>query len=436
MIARATSLYFAALTPSDCVRLLARVPGVLLRGARAAGPARARFERQWCGRTGAAAAVATPSARSGLYALLAALDIGAGDEVLITGFTCDAVPEPVVFRGARPVYVDIDARTYAMSAAAAAAAITPRTKLMIIQHTFGLPARTAELVGLARRHGLAVIEDCALALGSRVDGRWLGTAADASVWSFELSKTLTAGWGGLIQINGDAALADRVRAIRDQAGGLKRGAAARRLLQAGLSGLLYRPTVIRAGGYAVALLFRLGVFQPSATRGRGVGVPGDYLAAPDDRQWSVLERQLTRLDDVLDASLRAVARYNVVLAKHGCGGAWIGALCQHGVRLGRFPLQVRNRDRFTAAFAAAGIEVGRWFSRPVSCSASAAPEDYGYHAGDCPVAERASAHIVNLPLHARMSPADVETAAACLDRYLAEHADEREFVAAVPGAAA
>ena len=372
--------------------------------------------------------MATPTARSGLYALLAAMDVGPGDEVLVTGFTCEAVAEPILLRGALPVYVDIDARSYAMDPDAVAAAITPRTRSVIIQHTFGLPAPMEAIVALARQHGLTVIEDCALALGSRIDGHWLGGSGDAAIWSFELSKTITVGWGGIVQINRDRELASRVRRLRDDAGILGRRTASRRLLQAGLSGLLYRPEVVAFTGYAITCLFRLGVFSRSATSMHGATPPPDYLAGPDDRQWRVLASQLARVETILEASRRTAERYQSVLDHHGCGSV-IPQNLSSGVCLIRFPLQVRNRERFTKFFERVGLEVGNWFSQPVSCS-GAEPERYGYHRGDCPTAERVAAHVVNLPVHARMSEQDVEVAVSCLDRYLADYPDEREFVSA------
>jgi perosamine synthetase len=428
MIGRSTNFYFAPLTLSQSLAALGGAAAVLLRGVRQEQPARARFEAEWCKKTGALAAVAMPSARSGLYALLEALQIGNGDEVLVTAFTCEAVPEPIRFRGARPVYVEIDRRRFAMDPQAARAAITPRTKAIIVQHTLGLPAPLDELRSLAKEHGLAVIEDCALALGSQRNGRWLGASGDAAIFSFELSKTNTAGWGGMVQVNHDPALAARVRAIRDGGGVLARRTASRRLLQTGLSGLLYAPWLARVSGKVIQLLFALNLFGRSATREHGGGPPPEYLAAPPASQWRLLSGQLARIDRTMQRRQHIAAAYQAVLDRHGCGR--VLATDDAGVRLIRFPLLVADRQRFVQAFEKIHVEIGRWFSQPVSCSTGRSMSQYGYVPGTCPVAEFTAAHIVNLPAHERMSDADVALTAACLDGYLARHADEREFIAA------
>ena len=118
--------------------------------------------------------------RVALYAILQALGVGAGDEVLIAGFTCVVVPNAVRFLGAKPVYADISIGSYNLDPASAAQAITPLTRAMIVQHTLGIPAPLEELLALAKLHNLAVIEDCAHSLGSTYCGNPLGTFGNAA----------------------------------------------------------------------------------------------------------------------------------------------------------------------------------------------------------------------------------------------------------------
>jgi hypothetical protein len=121
-----------------------------------------------------------------------------------------------------------------------------------------------------------------------------------------------------------------------------------------------------------------------------------------------------------------------VLDRHHCGRESLPA--HDGVRLIRFPLLVQDRERFAQWFAEADIESGRWFSQPVSCGGGDMSR-YGYVEGTCPIAEFAARHIVNLPLHERMSDRDVEAAVDRLDRYLTLNSDEREFMRATRKAA-
>ena len=149
------------------------------------------------------AAITVPSA-VGLLSILSAMNIGKGDEVLITGYSCSAVAESLLFLGIKPVYVDIDLKNYGIDFLEAKINYF-KTKAIIVQHTFGIPA-DIDKINLATEYDLKVIEDCALALGSKDGDYYLGTLGDASIFSFEISKTISVGWGGLILINNDKKL--------------------------------------------------------------------------------------------------------------------------------------------------------------------------------------------------------------------------------------
>ena len=121
--------------------------------------------------------------RVALYALLKAFDIGVGDEVIVPAFTCVAVINPIVYLGARPVYVDIGPRTYTIDPGRIERAITPRTKVILAQNTFGLSADLDSIVEIAKRHHIWVIEDCAQGFGGFYKERPNGTTGDASFFS-------------------------------------------------------------------------------------------------------------------------------------------------------------------------------------------------------------------------------------------------------------
>ena len=420
---RKLSLYYAALSADEAASLLAAAGGFLT-GRRPVADARwsGVVADAMAGMMQAAAAFAFPSARSALFATLRAMGVGSGHEVIVTGYTCAAVPAAVVYCGATPVYVDIDARTFNMNPGLVGRAVSPRTRAIIVQHTYGNPAPVDAILETARSHRLPVIEDCCLALGSRDRGRPVGVRGDAGIVSFELSKTLSAGWGGVVWLNGPA-LREAVAAQQAACRAPSRLRAARLAWQVALSYALYHPSGYRAGRYLAAALYRSRLFRASTTsrEARG-GWPDDYLTRISDAHWAVLARQLDRLPEITASSRRAAAAYREVLDRHGVDSypraapdaapAWV-----------RFPFLVADRPAFQAHFARLGVEVGRWFDAPVSGDGPSGA--FAYVPGCCPVAEVAARHVVNLPVSTRLSPEDVDRIAGALDGYLRRHPERR-----------
>jgi dTDP-4-amino-4,6-dideoxygalactose transaminase len=174
-----------------------------------------KFESELAGYLGSAHCVAVSSGTAALHLALLVAGIGAGDEVLVPSFAFIALANAVRYVGALPVFVDIDERTLNIAPAAVEAAITPRTRAIIVVHTFGVPAAMHELLGVGRRHNLRIIEDACEALGSEYDGRKLGSFGDAGVFGFYPNKQMTTGEGGALVTN-DAAMAARARSLRNQ----------------------------------------------------------------------------------------------------------------------------------------------------------------------------------------------------------------------------
>lgn len=416
-VMRSINFYFAPLTRSDAA-LLAIAGAVSL--IRPAGGG----ERTWSGHVaqriasslGVMRASPFPSARAALYALLRSMEIGPGDEVLMPAFTCVAVPNAVRFTGATPVFVDIVARTFNLNPDAVAGAVTHRTRAVLAQHTFGNPIPIDRLRASLPRD-VKVIEDCCLALGSRWHGRPVGSFGDAGILSFELSKTLTAGWGGVAWARDpdcSARLDDDSRRL-PAAGGF---AAARAAFQVSLSYWLYHPEIFGRGGrLAAGAAYRAGVFRVSTPREETRGeMPAAYQRRLSDDHWRIIAGQIDRFDEH-ERNAAITARYHRVLMSHGVHT--FPLISDHSEpQWIRYPFLVENRAAFTRFFAAAGIEIGHWFDSPISGAQSL--EAYGYTQGTCPVAERVTRHVVNLPTHARLSEGDVVRITERLDAYFIE----------------
>ncbi len=138
--------------------------------------------------------------RTALWAILKSFQIGEGDEVIIQAFACVVVPNSIKFLGAKPIYADID-KTLNLDPYDLKAKITDRTKAIIVQHTFGIPANMDEILQIAHKYKIPVIEDCAHSLGATYKGRLVGTLGDAAMFSFGRDKIISSVFGGAAFIN-------------------------------------------------------------------------------------------------------------------------------------------------------------------------------------------------------------------------------------------
>lgn len=178
------------------------------------GPAVDAFENDIATFTGARHAVAVSSGTAALHAAMHALKIGPGDEVIVPPITFAATANAVVFRGATPVFADVDSGTLCINSACVAERVTPRTRAVIAVDYAGQPCDYETLRGITNRHGLALVADACHALGAEYRSRRVGTLADLTVFSFHPVKHITTGEGGMIMTN-DAELANRMRVFRN-----------------------------------------------------------------------------------------------------------------------------------------------------------------------------------------------------------------------------
>ncbi|MGC3984424.1 MAG: DegT/DnrJ/EryC1/StrS family aminotransferase [Pseudorhodoferax sp.] len=336
------------------------------------------------------------SGRAALHAYVDSLGLPADAEVLLPGYTCAVVPNVFEHLGLAVRYVDIAPGSFNPDAAAVAAAIGTKTRLVLLPHNFGLCM--AGIAGLRERFPQVVfVEDAAHAWGSRdTDGRIVGTLGHAAFFSFEYSKPLSTGLGGALLVNDEArwqppALhAPAMRVVAKQALTL----AWHRLVQAlpafwlgGIKRLLRAPT--RRLGVVAAT--PAGELQGSARPDYRLGLHA-WSAALGARQarragevWAARRAQAEAYDALLPVSLRAA---------RGAGDVLL-----------RYPLRLPaglERDTLAQALAADDIELGRWFDDVVHPRGSLR---YGYRAGDCPVGEATADCVANLPLglHASLS---------------------------------
>jgi perosamine synthetase len=194
----------------DAVVRVLRTPNLAM------GPALAGFEHAMAAYVGMPFAVAVNSGTSALQLSIRCLDLTEGDEVIVPSFAFAAILNVLLQERLLPVFVDIDPRTLNMTPAAVAAAIGPRTRAVLVVHTFGYPAEVDAIREIARQNKLALIEDACEALGAEVRGKKAGSFGDASLFAFYPNKQITTGEGGIL-LTSDRAMARCAGILRSQA---------------------------------------------------------------------------------------------------------------------------------------------------------------------------------------------------------------------------
>lgn len=360
----------------------------------------AAFERAGARALGQEHGFAFGAGRMALHAALEALDLRSGDEVILPGYTCVVVPNAMLYRGLRPVYADVEPVTWNLDPARVEERIGPRTRAIYLQHTLGLSADVDAIVALARRHGLAVVEDCAHSLGATYRGRPHGSFGDVSFTSLDRSKVVSAHLGGLVATSNER-LAARLAEIRARTPQL-----AARQVRAILFTFLakfacYHPRWFWLGRPVMGALRRAGLlwwFRDENALEPPRGRPYPYpcrLSAPQARIGS---SQLAGLPAAL-AHRRAVARwleerlgfYATTRRLHGGFDeqCWL-----------RYSFLVRDREEFERRLRRR-FELATWFTSPVF-GREGDLAVVGYVAGSCRVGEFAARHLVNLPTHPRI----------------------------------
>ncbi len=355
-----------------------------------AGP----YAQGWSERLGGPAQ-AVASGRGALVRALEGCGPSAGDDVVVTGWTCVAVPAAVMACGLKPLYADIDG-TGNMTVESAVDALTPRTRAVIVQHTLGNPAPTAQ-IRAALPADIWIIEDLAHAVGSTLDGRVVGRDGDWAVVSTEQSKVLNTGQGGVL-----AATSERAREHSAQprhAGGSRRHAQ-RWLLRTGLERLAWSLRVGDRDWPAQVVdrsLLRLGLARVSSADDQELsgGVPAWRIADLDASLAQLGLRQLSRLDAIIDHRRRIAAIYASMLDGQiesltvlpGGDPVWL-----------RYPVLLADGEEAALRLRRRGWAMGgRWFNHPIYPPTD--PGALGYVDGSCPDGERLGRRILNLPTH-------------------------------------
>lgn len=381
-------------------KTLALLPYVLPRRGCVDGTKLAQYEQAFAGLVGARGAVGFWKGRVAFYAAIRALGLGEGDEIVMPAYTCMVIPAAAHILGARCVYVDIEPQFCTLDPQRLEAAITPRTRAIMIQHTYGWPNVGIErILEIAGSRGIPVLEDCCHALGTRAGSRHVGTFGAAAFFSSQWSKPYTTGLGGLLVVN-DAALDEKVRRIRDEeALSPSKRTAAQLAAQNAIHDLLVYPASVTMARYAYRWLTRKNVLTGSTCSTEYTGAPPDYFTRMCEVQAVAGLHELKRTERAVEHR-RAIAHWYEEALSNAGWPTWATATDSDVAPL-RYPVRVKNKAEVLAAADRSLVELGDWFNRPLH-SHLAPQEAYGYRTGMCPHADQAAEQIVNLPVHERI----------------------------------
>jgi dTDP-4-amino-4,6-dideoxygalactose transaminase len=348
-------------------RIDAAIASVIGRSAYISGAEVDDLERWFAGYCGVRHALGVSSGTRALELALRGLGVGQGDEVVTTANTFIATASAIVAAGATPVLVDVEESSGNIAPALVERAITAKTKAIIPVHLYGRPAAMRDLLDIAARNRVAVVEDAAQAHGARYRGARTGSLGAAGCFSFYPTKNLGAfGDGGLLTTN-DEALAAKVALLRDHG---------------------------RVSKYEHDLV--------------------GYTARLDNLQAAILRVQADALDE-WNARRRQVAKWyeqalpaSIVYPKDDPQDEAVYHL---------FVVRVPKRDEFRAHLEARGIATGVHY--PVPIHLQPAFRGLGYSVGAFPVTERLTREIVSLPMHPFLEQADVQDVAAAAAEFLA-----------------
>jgi perosamine synthetase len=340
------------------------------------GPKLPEFEVKIAQYAGVKYAVAVNSGTSALHLMVKALGIGPGDEVITTPFSFVASSNCMLFEGAKPVFVDIDPKTYNMDVSKIEAAITPRTKAVLAIDVFGQPADWDSITKIAKAHKLLLIDDSAEAIGAEYKGRKAGSFGDAGVFAFYPNKQMTTGEGGVILTNRED-IFRLCRSYRNQG---------------------------RGEGSAWLQHERMG-----------------YNFRLSDINCALGLAQLERIEELLSKRERVAQLYFKRLKKVSnvmppCVGA--------DVKMSWFVYVIRLADRFTRAdrdriqneLRARGIETSNYFS-PIHLQPFY-QEQFGWKRGDFPVTEHVSDRTIALPFFNQLTEEEIDYVGSQLEQLL------------------
>lgn len=340
------------------------------------------------------------SGRSSFLAILKSLDLNNNDEVLLQAFTCNAVVNPILWAGLKPVFVDCDENTFNIDLEDLKRKITPKSKAIIAQHTFGSPADLEEILEICQKNNIILIEDCAHSLGATYKEKKVGTFGKAAFFSFGRDKVISSVYGGMVITNDDF-LAKKLKRFQEEISYPSYFWIFQQLLHPLLMNLLILPTYRILGKYLLVFFQSIGLLSKAIHPKEKRGEKPDYfpqklpnaLAILALYQFKKLKRFINHRRKITDFYFEKLKDSLFELPKIFSDQEQI---------LLRFSIKHPQVHQIIKEAQKKNLLLGDWYFSPV------APQDtelnkMKYRIGSCPKAEKLSKITINLPTHINIS---------------------------------
>jgi len=352
--------------------------------------------------------------RVGLYAVLEALNLKKGDEIIMPGYTCMVVPSAARFLNIQCKYADIDPETYNINPSELDRNLTGATKALIVQHTYGIPMDMNHVLKWANKNNIPVIEDSCHAFGSRYKNRLCGTFGIASFFSGQWNKPFFTGLGGMLLINDEKTLPDLHKIYQ-----LTQDVSLLENIQLKAQIIAFNTVVTPRTNAMITNLYRflsrIGIAAGSSSNEELEGkMPSGYFKKMAPCQIKEGEKNLRHIQRSIDARKKNTKIYSIELKKIGFKP--LRETPDFDSIILRYPLRVANKKEVLRLAARYRLEIGSWFEvtlHPEGTDMTA----LGYHEGMCPNAEKASREVINLPTHAKITPREISLIIEFLQNY-------------------
>ena len=351
-------------------------------------------------------AFAFNSGRSSLIAILKAMKIGAGDEVIMQAFTCNAAVNPIKYVGATPIFADIN-DDLNISVEDVEKKITSKTRAIMIQHTFGCPAEIDRIKDICLKRGVYLIEDCAHCLGAMYKGEFCGSFGDASFFSFGRDKVISSVYGGMVTVNNES-LIDRVSNFQKEIKAPGVFWTTQQLLHPILFNKIILPLYsMKIGRGLLALFLNLNILSKAVTKKEGSGILPEYFPKKMPSSLAYLAiNQLKKLEEYNNHRREIAQYYNHLFLK--------GDIDENNIYL-KYPLLVDNPAKIINELKKHNIYINDGWSGSPVVPASTELDKVCYVLGSCPKAEEISKKIILLPTHINISKEDAKKVFDCLE---------------------